>query len=123
VKQVMPKSANQDGELPKRTRAFLSSWILEMCVLAFLLHDDAYGYRVAKSIGLQISESTLYPILRRLESDGCLSVYTQQHSAKLRRFYKITPKGIARLEELKGDWTAFAVCIDRYIKEGDGNTE
>jgi PadR family transcriptional regulator PadR len=114
----MQQEANQE-KLPRRKKAFAPSWILEMCVLAFLLHDDAYGYRVMKCIDLQVSESTLYPILRRLESDGYLEMYAQQHKARLRRFYKITPKGMKQLEELKKSWRALVGSVERCIEKSD----
>jgi PadR family transcriptional regulator PadR len=118
----MPQEAHQ-GKFPGHKKAFAASWVLEMCVLAFLLYGDAYGYRIAKSIALQVSESTLYPILRRLESDGFLEMYAQQHNARLRRFYKITPKGMKQLEELKKSWRTFVGNVEQCIKKSDAAKE
>jgi PadR family transcriptional regulator PadR len=118
VDETMPQEANQE-KLTRHKKAFAASWVLEMCVLAFLFHDDAYGYRIAKSIDLQVSESTLYPILRKLESDGYLEMYAQQHNARLRQFYKITPKGMKQLEELKKSWRALVGNVEQCIRKSD----
>ncbi len=77
----------------------LKKGFLEVCVLALLRNNDLYGYKVIKYISeyVKISESTLYPILKRLESSGCLISYTQEHNTRIRRYYKITDKGKKRI--------------------------
>ena len=81
--------------------AQLKRGMLEGCVLAVLARGDSYGYQLVKEVGacVEISESTLYPILRRLESQGNLRVY-----GRLRKYYALTDSGHARLAELRAEW-------------------
>ena len=98
--------------------------LLECCVLAVLQEGDSYGYRIARAVSprIPITESTLYPILRRLETAGCLQVYTEEHNHRLRRYYAITDSGRARVREFLAEWEqAMAVCA--YIKSTVPNTE
>lgn len=92
--------------------------LLEGCVLAALKREDCYGYRLIKEISpyIAISESTLYPILRRLEASGCLTSYSIEHGGRLRRFYKITPAGRVRLDEYIDGWEQM-LAVYRFIKE------
>jgi len=84
----------------------LKRGILEVCVLSALLPADSYGYQIIKDLSphMNISESTLYPILRRLEAADCLSTYTMEHRGRLRKYYKITSAGIRRIEEFLEEW-------------------
>ena len=70
--------------------------LLDVCVLSALRRGDSYGYQIIKDLSgcIGISESTLYPILRRLEAAGRLTVYTVEHNGRLRKFYRITPEGV-----------------------------
>jgi PadR family transcriptional regulator, regulatory protein PadR len=74
--------------------------VLEICVLAALKRTDSYGYRIVSDISpyIEVSESTLYPILRRLESNGCVSTYTQEHNGRTRKYYKIESPGIEKVQ-------------------------
>ncbi len=74
---------------------------LEVCVLASLLKEDSYGYKIIQSLKdvVTISESTLYPILKRLESGKCVSSYSVEHSGRLRRFYHITEEGRTKIRD------------------------
>ena len=80
--------------------------ILEVCVLTVLRRGDSYGYQLVKDVGemIEITESTLYPILKRLESGGLLTVYSVEHNGRLRRYYRITEAGIQRIEAFIEDW-------------------
>ena len=80
--------------------------LLDVCVLSAIREEDSYGYRIIKDMKpyLEISESTLYPILRRLETAKMLTVRWTEHQGRLRKYYHITPLGIARLEEFQKDW-------------------
>ena len=91
--------------------------ILEVCVLSALLSADSYGYQIIKDVSpyLTISESTLYPILRRLESAGCLTTYSLEHSSRLRKYYSITPQGVARIQEFLKEWKS-VMELYSYIK-------
>lgn len=80
--------------------------LLDLCVLALLKRGDSYGYQIVSELSsiIEISESTLYPILRRLDNAGQLVTYTREHSGRLRRYYRITRDGLGRLEVFKRDW-------------------
>lgn len=84
----------------------LKRGLLEVCVLAVISREDSYGYQIIRKLQpcVEISESTLYPILRRLEAGEFLSVYSLEHNGRLRKYYRITPKGSLRLVEFENDW-------------------
>ena len=75
--------------------------LLDVCVLAAIKYKDSYGYQIIKDMKpyMQISESTLYPILRRLEEGKMLTVYSVEHNGRLRKYYRITEKGQKRLAD------------------------
>ena len=102
----------------------LKRGLLDACVLAAIKSEDSYGYRIIKDIGafVEISESTLYPILRRLEEADLLSVYTTEHNGRLRKYYHITEKGIARLEAFKADWQEI-LSIYSFVTRGEDSNE
>ena len=81
--------------------------LLDICVLAAIRSAPSYGYRIIKDVKpyLSISESTLYPILRRLEEQGSLTVYSEEHNGRLRKYYRIEDPGVKRLEEFQNEWT------------------
>ena len=89
---------------------------LEVCVLASLLKEDSYGYKIIQSLEnvIEISESTLYPILRRLEANDCLKSYSVEHNGRLRKFYSITEKGKGRIREYLQDFQEL-MNIFKYI--------
>lgn len=74
---------------------------LDVCVLATLLKEDSYGYQIIKDLKdtIEISESTLYPILKRLEKNEYLETYSVEHQGRLRKMYKISSKGIEKIQE------------------------
>lgn len=84
----------------------LKRGLLDVCVLAAIQKEDSYGYQIIKDISpyVEISESTLYPILRRLESADLLTVRTAEHNGRLRKYYRITPLGIQRIADFEEDW-------------------
>ena len=92
---------------------------LEICVLAALAREDSYGYKIVKDMSacVSVTESTLYPILRRLESAGSLSVYSVEHNGRLRKIYHITPKGEEQLKDFVADWGEIAAMYE-FIKGG-----
>ena len=93
------------------------AWILELCILNIFLFEDTYGYKMAKSNKLEISESTLYPVLRRLKNVGYLEAYSKFQDSRLRKFYSITPEGRKRHEELKDNWKEYKEIVDSFLKE------
>ena len=92
----------------------LKRGILEVCVLSALLSADSYGYQIIKDVSpyLTISESTLYPILRRLESAGCLTTYSLEHSSRLRKYYSITTLGLKKIETFADLHTVINLLTD-----------
>ena len=97
----------------------LRKGLLEVCVLAAMRRHDSYGYQIIRDIEpfVEISESTLYPILRRLEAARMLTEYSVAHNGRLRKYYRITDVGRARLLEFEEDWKEM-VNIRRFISEG-----
>ncbi|MBQ4284359.1 MAG: PadR family transcriptional regulator [Lachnospira sp.] len=95
----------------------LSAGMLDACVLSVLEKEDAYGYILTQNIKnvVDISESSLYPILRRLQSDGCLITYDQPFAGRNRRYYRITELGTKRLDYLRKGWDEYKTCIDKVI--------
>lgn len=79
----------------------LKRGLIEVCVLAALLDGESYGWALIKEISnhVEISESTLYPILKRLEAADLLTVSSKEHNGRLRKYYKITEKGAARIND------------------------
>lgn len=80
--------------------------LIEICVLAAMLRGPTYGYKLIRDVEpyMEISESTLYPILKRLESGGCVRSWSAEHNGRLRKYYEITPLGSARIDEFLNDW-------------------
>lgn len=97
----------------------ISSALLDACVLSIVNSGDTYGYMLTQAIktSIGISESGLYPVLRRLQKDGCLSAYDVPYSGRLRRYYSITHKGIERLELLKREWSEYKESLDKLINQ------
>ena len=95
----------------------LKRGLLEICVLASMLNEDTYGYKLIKDISpfIEISESTLYPILKRLESAGLVTVYSVEYSSRLRRYYKITDAGKRRINDFLEEWENVTKVYD-YIE-------
>ncbi len=95
----------------------LNAPLLDGCVLAVLEQGDTYGYSLTQRIRRQIdvSESTLYPVLRRLQKDGKLTVYDQQYQGRNRRYYAITPAGKELLDECRRDWSDYAGRVDNIL--------
>ena len=101
----------------------LKRGLLDVCVLAAIKDEDSYGYQIIKDIKpyIELSESTLYTILKRLETANMLTVRTAEHNGRLRKYYYITAEGRKRIEEFKVDWKEI-ISIYRYVtKEDNGN--
>ncbi len=98
--------------------------LLDGCVLAALSGKDIYGYALTQQVKavLDISESTLYPVLRRLQKEGCLTAYDRPYQGRNRRYYGITMAGLERLEQTRGEWTGFRESVETLLmkKEEDG---
>ena len=85
--------------------AQLKRGVLDVCVLASIKDEDSYGYKIIKDVSpyIELSESTLYTILKRLEEAKMLVTRSVEHNGRLRKYYHITPEGIKRIEEFKED--------------------
>ena len=94
----------------------LKRGLLEVCVLAAIKSEDSYGYQIIKDIKpfIEMSESTLYTILKRLETANMLTVRTAEHGGRLRKYYRITPEGLQRIEEFKDEWNEI-LSIYRFV--------
>ena len=99
----------------------LKRGLLDVCVLAAIKNEDSYGYKIIKDMKpyLEISESTLYTILKRLELSGMLTVRTSEHGGRLRKYYYITPLGLERIEAFKEEWREVMSIYQFVIKEDD----
>lgn len=84
----------------------LKRGLLDVCVLVAIKNEDSYGYQIIKDIKpyIDISESTLYPILRRLEAADMLTVRSAEHNGRLRKYYHIEAAGLQRIEDFKEEW-------------------
>ncbi len=84
----------------------LKRGLLDVCVLAAIKNEESYGYKIIKDMKpyVELSESTLYTILKRLETSEMLTVRSAEHEGRLRKYYRITGAGIGRIEEFKDDW-------------------
>ena len=102
----------------------LKRGLLEVCVLAAIRREDSYGYKIVKDMKpyVEMSESTLYPILRRLEAAELLTVRTVPHNGRLRKYYRITQAGLERIESFKAEW-AEIMSIYRFIVREDGQSD
>ena len=100
--------------------AQLKRGILDVCVLAAIKDGESYGYKIIKDVKpyVELSESTLYTILKRLETAGMLTVRTAEHGGRLRKYYQITGEGLWRLAEFRKEWEE-VMSIYRFVtKEG-----
>ena len=94
----------------------LKRGLLDVCVLAAIKDEDSYGYKIIKDLKpyTDLSESTLYTILKRLESAEMLTVRTAEHDGRLRKYYHITDTGIKRIETFKKEWKEI-ISIYKFI--------
>ena len=94
-----------------------------MCVLSAIKSSDSYGYKIIKDMKpyIELSESTLYTILKRLESADMLTVRTVEHGGRLRKYYHITKAGLERIENFKSEWEEIMAVYRFVTKEDDGN--
>ena len=98
--------------------------MVETCILSLLTRGDSYGYQLIKDIGpiMDLSESTLYPVLRRLEAARCLTVYSVEHNSRLRKYYAITEEGRQRIADFLAEWADVKKVYD-FIAEVNGHNE
>ena len=102
----------------------LKRGLLEVCVLTAIKNEPSYGYKIIKDMSpyIVMSESTLYTILKRLETSNMLTVKTVAYDGRLRKYYHITSLGIKRIEEFKKEWKEI-LSIYKFIIKGDKDNE
>lgn len=102
----------------------ISAKLLDACVLGILQNSDTYGYVLTQKVGstIDVSESALYPVLRRLSKEGLLTTYDQQFDGRNRKYYKITEEGLHKLEFYKKEWKHYKTTISKLL-EGDITNE
>lgn len=95
----------------------LGSALLDACVLAVISKGDTYGYLLTQGIRniIEVSESTLYPVLRRLQAEGMLVTYDSPYNGRNRRYYQITPRGKEQLEYLQSNWQHYKEAVDYLL--------
>ena len=98
----------------------LKRGLLDVCVLAAIKNEDSYGYKIIKDMKpyIELSESTLYTILKRLEAARMLIVWTAEHEGRLRKYYRITDAGVKRIEDFKVEWREVD-AIYRFVTRED----
>lgn len=102
----------------------LKRGLLDVCVLAAIKNEDSYGYKIIKDMKpyIALSESTLYTILKRLETANMLTVRTVEHGGRLRKYYHITHEGQRRIEDFKDEWKEL-LSIYQFVTKGDEGHE
>ena len=97
----------------------LKRGLLEVCVLAAIKSEDSYGYKIIKDIKpyIELSESTLYTILKRLETANLLTVHTVEHGGRLRKYYHITDEGLKRIDDFQNEWKEILSIYNFVTKE------
>ena len=98
----------------------LKRGLLEVCVLAAIKDEDSYGYKIIKDVKphIELSESTLYTILKRLEISNMLTVRTAEYCGRLRKYYHITKDGLQRIDKFKSEWKEI-LSIYKFVAKED----
>lgn len=102
----------------------LKRGLLDVCVLASIKNEDSYGYKIIKDMKpyIELSESTLYTILKRLETADMLTVKTAEHNGRLRKYYHITNSGLKKIADFKEEWKEI-LAIYQFVTKGDETDE
>ena len=95
-----------------------SSILIEFLILAIIDREDSYGYEISQTIKLvaNIKESTLYPILKKLEKAGYMTTYGQDYQGRKRKYYSITQEGINQLQFLNEEWLTYKETLDGIVE-------
>ena len=96
----------------------IESSLLDACALAILKRGDTYGYEITQEMkkSIVVSESTLYPVLRRLQKEQLCRTYDQPYQGRNRRYYSITEKGIAQLSDYLRQWREYRTAIETLLE-------
>lgn len=102
----------------------LKRGLLDVCVLAAIKSGDSYGYKIIKDMKpyIDLSESTLYTIRKRLEAADMLTVRAAEHGSRLRKYYRITDEGLKRIDDFKNEWNEI-LSIYRFVTKEDKDDE
>lgn len=102
----------------------LKKGLLDVCVLSAIKTDESYGYKIIKDVKpyMEMSESTLYTILKRLELSKCLTVRSVEHEGRLRKYYRITDLGMQRIKDFQTEWYE-VMRIYQFVVKGDTANE
>lgn len=97
--------------------------LLDALVLSVVAHESTYGYKITQDVRsvMDVSESTLYPVLRRLQKNSCLETYDREFAGRNRRYYSITEEGCSQLETYRSEWRAYAQKVDTVLFGGINN--
>ena len=101
----------------------VSAALLDAMVLSIVCKEETYGYKITQELceTVPVSESTLYPVLRRLQKGGCLDTYDKAFQGRNRRYYKITEQGSRTLEEYRGEWRRYCDGISKILNDKGDN--
>ena len=94
--------------------AQMKKGLLEVCVLSAIREEESYGYKIMSELEpyIKISESTLYPILKRLEASGAVATHTEEYNGRLRKYFRITEKGRKKIQEFIEEMEEFQKISD-----------
>ena len=112
--------------MPEIIETQLKKGVLGLCVLALLARGDSYAYEIASRLadGVDMGEGTIYPLMRRLQSDGLVETYlVESPSGPSRKYYRLTQPGRDSLARQSADWTAFARAVDAIVDAPHPNPE
>lgn len=98
--------------------------LMDALVLSIVAQEPTYGYKITQEVRavMVVSESTLYPVLRRLQKDGCLDTYDQEFAGRNRRYYRLTEAGRQRLADYRREWRDYRRSIERLLLGEEENT-
>lgn len=98
--------------------------LMDALVLSIVAQEPTYGYKITQEVRavMVVSDSTLYPVLRRLQKDGCLDTYDQEFAGRNRRYYRLTEAGRQRLADYRREWRDYRRSIDRLLLGEEENT-
>lgn len=99
--------------------------LLDALVLSTVSREPTYGYKITQDVRqlMPVSESTLYPVLRRLQKDQCLETYDQEFAGRNRRYYRLTARGGEALASYRAEWTVYRAKIDGILLPEEGKAE
>ena len=97
----------------------VSASLLDAIVLAVVAREGTYGYKITQDVRqvMEVSDSTLYPVLRRLQRDGLLATYDEAVDGRMRRYYRITPAGEVKLAQYRIEWAEYRKNIEQVLLE------